>query len=274
MTNGTQLIGNTANGAPAGSGGGILNATGGTLIVSFSRINGNVAARAGGGIEDASGAGRTLNLFNVTMISNRATTSPGSGGALHITGASDARITNSNVTTNFAAKQGGGLWNGSGRMDIDGTSVTNNTAAGALATDGGGGIYNMGGTVVITNQSAINGNEADGASGSGGAILNATGGAIQIYSSFVNSNTANRAGGGIEDFSGAGTAVEIYTTRFDQNVVNNAPGNGGALHVTGAGDVKTATVTYTSNTAGSEGGGLWNGTGVMTVTRVRPSPTT
>ncbi len=55
-----------------------------------------------------------------------------------------------------------------------------------------------------------------------------------MYNSFVNANIANRAGGGIEDFSGAGR-VELYSMRFDGNVVNNAPGNGGALHVTGAG---------------------------------------
>lgn len=265
VTNGTQIIGNRATGAPAGSGGGIFNGMGGSLTVSFSRINSNVAARAGGGIEDASGAGQILKLYSVTMISNRATTSPGNGGALHVTGASDSRISQSNITNNFAAKEGGGLWNGSGRMDIDGTSIMNNTAAGATATDGGGGVYNMGGNVVVTNGSAINGNTASGASGSGGAILNAPGGSIRMYNSFVNSNTANRAGGGIEDVSGAGTSVELYSISFDGNVVNNAPGNGGALHVTGAGDVKVSKGKFNANMAGSEGGALWNGAGVMTV---------
>ncbi|MCB0642723.1 MAG: T9SS type A sorting domain-containing protein, partial [Phaeodactylibacter sp.] len=48
-----------------------------------------------------------------------------------------------------------------------------------------------------------------------------------------------------------------------------APGNGGGVHITGPGDIDITGGVVSNNTASAEGGGLWNGTGLMTITRVK-----
>ncbi len=62
-----------------GSGGGIFNHTGGTITANGTTITGNTANRAGGGIEDNSGAGLGIMLTNVTLDNNVATRRRGDG---------------------------------------------------------------------------------------------------------------------------------------------------------------------------------------------------
>src|SRR5690606_34762855 len=135
---------------------------------------------------------------------------------------------------NEAGSEGGGLWNGSGTMNIDGTLITNNTASGAAADQGGGGIYNLNaGTLVIAN-ATISNNIADGTLGSGGGILNDVGSQLTITDSEISGNMAIRAGGGIEDNSGTSTII-LTNVNLSGNSVSGPPGNGGGLHITGSG---------------------------------------
>lgn len=276
LTNVT-VTNNIADGT-AGSGGGILN-FGGVLDVTGGMVNNNRANRAGGGIESTNDTG-DVTLSNVNMLNNNvgfapAVAAPGNGGALHITGSGDTEITGGTVSGNRAAAEGGGLWNGSGTMDITGVTIDNNTASGLEATQGGGGLFNNGGTMnvvggSITNNTATN-DDTTGRT-SGGGILNdngiltvnpgSDGAAVDITG-----NTTNRAGGGIETINGT---VTLNNVNLSNNDGGTRPGNGGGLHVSGA----TATVDIAedslidNNIAGSEGGGLWNGGGsnVMTLT--------
>ena len=118
---------------------------------------------------------------------------------------------------------------------IDGTVISENTASGNGADQGGGGIYNLnGGTIIITN-ATISNNVADGTAGSGGGILNDTGSTLTITNTEITGNVSNRAGGGIED--NAGAMVTLTDVTLNNNTTNNSPGNGGGLHVTGAGTV-------------------------------------
>ena len=268
IQNDAELSGNSATGA-SGSGGGIFNAEGGMLKVVNAVIKDNAASRAGGGIEDASGAATEISLYNVTLRDNSTGPAPGNGGGLHITGPGNAEIQQSLVLFNTAASEGGGLWNGTGRMYVDKTAVKGNVASGDDATNGGGGIFNNAGELVVVAGS-IGDNVADGLSGSGGGIFNADGGSLEVYGTAINENVANRAGGGIEDASGAATTVELYNVVAEANVTgpdtaSANPGNGGALHVSGAGDVNVYGGDYVRNYAASEGGGLWNGTGRMQI---------
>jgi Ca2+-binding RTX toxin-like protein len=138
--------------------------------------------------------------------------------------------------------------------------IEGNTASGPAADDGGGGIFNNGGRVDIDN-AVIRGNLADGAAGSGGGIQNISGGAITIDNTLIELNTATRAGGGIED--NVGTSITIVDSRIRDNNAGTAPGNGGGIHVTGAGVVNIDGSTIDGNTA-VEGGGIWNsGTGLV-----------
>ncbi len=252
---------NIADGA-SGSGGGILNDKG-VLTVSATTLTGNSSNRAGGGIEDNSIAGNTLTLTDVDFTDNSTGATPGNGGGLHITGPGNSMITNGDVIGNTAASEGGGLWNGSGTMTVDGTVVKQNTASGAGADNGGGGLFNAGGTLIVMN-ATIDDNVADGASGSGGGILNDKG-VLTVSATTLTGNSSSRAGGGIEDNSIAGNTLTLTDVDFTNNSTGAAPGNGGGLHITGPGNSMITNGDVIGNTAASEGGGLWNGSGIMTV---------
>lgn len=148
-------------------------------------------------------------------------------------------------------------------------SLHNLTLTNGTATDGGA-IYVANAAVNITDCVLTN-NEANGASGSGGAIFNAPGGSLNIANTSITLNRANRAGGGIEDNAGAGLNIILTNVTLNNNTAGiapstPAPGSGGGLHITGAGSIVITGGTVNNNTAALEGGGLWNGTGTMTVT--------
>ncbi|RFN57678.1 T9SS type A sorting domain-containing protein [Marixanthomonas ophiurae] len=268
IINDSNITNSEANG-PSGSGGGIFVDTGASLTVNDSEISGNQANRAGGGIEDNSNNGLNIILNNVNLDNNNAgvdpaTGNPGNGGGLHITGAGDAEITGGTVNGNSAELQGGGLWNGTGNMTVDGTTVDGNSAEGDEATDGGGGIYNSGGTLEVLNGATITNNIADGTSGSGGGIFNDEG-TLTVNDSEISNNESSRAGGGIEHNSANGGSIMLDTVTMEGNSTASNPGNGGALHISGPGDSMIMDSTISNNTADLEGGGLWNGSGTMTV---------
>jgi parallel beta-helix repeat protein len=247
-------------GLPA-SGGGVRNA--GVLEVHRSTITGNTATRAGGGIEASAGSSTTISRS--TLSHNSTGAGPGNGGGLHLTGEGTVRVTRSVVSGNTAA-EGGGLWNsGAGTMTVERTEVTGNTASGDDATMGGGGLFQEAGAGTLTvTRSEIRHNVADGAAGSGGGILNDQG-TVVVERSVVSGNSSQRAGGGIE--ANVGT-TELSRTELDDNTTGAAPGNGGGLHLTGAGTVTIERSRVTGNAAANEGGGLWNSeTGTMTVSR-------
>ena len=199
---------NVADGV-SGSGGGILNQ--GTLTVSGGEISDNTANRAGGGIEATAGSSTTLTdvLMELNVAGPDGSAAPGNGGALHISGDGNADISGGTIRDNMAAREGGGLWNNTGAMTVDGTILTGNIASGDAADDGGGAIFNNGGTLTVSN-AIISGNAADGVLGSGGGIFS-TDGAVTISSTQIGGaipsegNTANRAGGGIEVIDGTVT---------------------------------------------------------------------
>ena len=262
VQNDTTITGNTATGT-SGSGGGILN-DGGTLSVSSTTIIGNTANRAGGGIEST--AGSTTRLDSITLNENIAGPNPGNGGGFHITGDGDATITGGTANLNSAAAEGGALWNGAGTMTISSTTIDNNTAEGDAADNGGGGIFNLAGTVEISGNTEIFNNSATGVAGSGGGILNQ--GTLTITGDVeINDNVANRAGGGIEGTAGSTTTLTgvIFAANTAGPEGTAAPGNGGAIHLTGD---ATATITggeASSNTAAREGGAFWNDAATMVI---------
>ena len=246
-----DILSNTASGA-AGSGGGILN-NGGTLTVTGGLIQFNQANRAGAGIEDAGG---TVTLTGVTVNANAiADASPGNGGGLH-SGGGTVTIVGGAYTRNSAV-EGGGLWTNS-TLDIrpaaDGTPtlIALNTATGDDAAQGGGGLYAESGATVTSTSATIGWNAATGASGSGGGVLVADDASVSLSLGVVTWNSANRAGGGIEVADDATTDAPTTLTLDRVGVTENsidvpAPGNGGGLHVGGAGSVTATQTTFANN---------------------------
>ncbi|WP_186774934.1 choice-of-anchor Q domain-containing protein [Allorhodopirellula solitaria] len=268
------ISGNFAAGA-SGSGGGILTLDTAQVNVIDTEINGNVASRAGGGIEVATSPAvrNALTLIGVTLSENNAgvvgddatAAAPGNGGGLHVTGSANVLIAESFINENIAANEGGGLWNGSGVLTIDNSQILANVASGDAADNGGGGLYNEGGIVIVSGSALMN-NFANGAAGSGGGVLSVAGRA-SFFDSVISANIANRAGGGIE--SAAGATIELDGTELNDNVAGPAgtaaPGNGGGLHVTGLGNTTIVGGSVRGNIAAREGGGLWNDKGTLTV---------
>ncbi|MEQ8800180.1 MAG: choice-of-anchor Q domain-containing protein [Salinisphaeraceae bacterium] len=266
----SSFTGNMATG-DVSSGGAIFANENATLTVSTSSFTGNTANRAGGAIEAR--AGTTTTLDQVSLDDNTANTTAGggggNGGGLHVSGNGNVDITASQIINNTAATEGGGLWNNTGTMTIDGSTVSSNMANGMGAQDGGGGIFNNAGgddagsgSVVVTN-SVITGNSAPEGSGSGGGILNNFGGTLTVENSRISGNSAQRAGGGIETVGS--TQVTLTVVDLSGNITGPMPGNGGGLHVSGDGNVDVVNSFVGGNEAAAEGGGLWNNTGVMNI---------
>ncbi len=143
------VSGNTAA-VGSGSGGGILNL--GTLVVEQTEISDNDAARAGGGIESnaVNGAGNAT-LSRVTLTDNTTGANPGNGGGMHVTGVVTTTIDDSIVTGNFAANEGGGLWNFNGAtMTVTNTSIVGNDSPKGpnVFQNGAGGNFTVDGQLI------------------------------------------------------------------------------------------------------------------------------
>lgn len=162
---------------------------------------------------------------------------------------------------------GGGIANSSAStVTVQSSVVISNSALGDEANEGGGGLFNdLGGTLIITD-TTISNNDAAVGSGSGGGILNRAGSTLIVTNSTINNNMAARAGGGIESNA---SPVTLSIVNLLENATGPTPGNGGGLHLTGAGTVTVTGGMIVSNTADAEGGGLWNSAaGTMTVDSV------
>ncbi len=261
---------NTATGT-AGNGGGIYGAAGSSLTGINSTVSGNTALLTGGGIAHN---GSNIILANIQLLNNQVTGVAGKGGGLYNNATGDTTINSGNITGNTAAQQGGGVWNGTGILFLTNLTFDENTAEGDAATDGGGALYNNAGTVNSSSCTYTN-NRANGTSGSGGAIFSTAGNVTitddsTVANSIISGNSANRAGGGIELISGG---VIVSGTIITDNDVNGTagtpnPGNGGGIHTSGNAVVVATDMEITENSAASQGGGIWMGPGVLSLTGV------
>ena len=278
----SRIVTNRARGA-SGSGGALLSVDG-NISIKDSRVSGNTANRAGGGVEILAGQ---IDISDSRIYDNGIDENPkpGNGGFLHVTGEATVTSTRDSIYNNSATNEGGAFWNGSGTMTINSSTLYGNVAKGNTVADpleikGGGAIFaNDNGTLVITEGTKIDGNFATGEGGSGGGILMAVNSILTITGTednpvLITNNAANRAGGGIEDWSLDGTTSMLDYVDFHGNsagadidgfTATAAPGNGGAIHITGPGTLEINNTNATGNLAAAEGGAFWNNKGTMTV---------
>ncbi len=266
-----SITGNRATGA-AGSGGGLFVAEGSSAAVTGGMIANNQANRAGAGIEIAGGDVTLAGVMVTGNVIPEASAMPGNGGGVHAGGGS-LTISGGTFSGNQAT-EGGGLWsNATLTIGLDSTrtdqmqqrtQITGNTGRGALASNGGGGIYAETGAIVDILKAIITGNAATGVAGSGGGLLVADSSSVTITQATISDNRANRAGAGIEvaDDPATGgddddTVLTLVEVTVDGNTIGTAaPGNGGGLHIGGAGAVTVTQSTFSDNQA-TEGAGLW-----------------
>jgi CSLREA domain-containing protein len=191
LTNCT-LSGNSTEGA----GGGIYNATGGTLTLTNCTLSGNSTrygdANGGGGIYNETGG--TLTLTNCTLSGNSAR--DGAGGGIDNSG--KATLTSCKLSGNSTRDGygGGGISNG-GTLTLTNCTLSANSTLSFDGNDGGGigggGISNSG-TSTLTN-CTLSANSA--AIGVGGGIYNETSGTLTLTNCTLSGNSARDGGDGI-----------------------------------------------------------------------------
>lgn len=211
--------------------GGVYVPAGGSLTMNGGAVNGNTGAIGGG-------------IYNLGTVTTTGTTFNGNnttfGGG--IAGAGTMTFNGSTFTNNVASNQGGAIFNNTGALTLNNTSVTGNTSV------AGGGIYQQAGTTSLTNGSAVNGNNAT--TNHGGGIHQAAG-STSVTSSSVSNNTAGNQGGGI--YSAAGT---VTTSGASINGNTATILGGGATILTGTANITGGTL---SNNTSLNGGALYNG---------------
>ncbi len=249
------------------------------------------------GVSGAINLGSALPTINATIDINAAgQTIAIDGSGAHrpftVNGSGDLTLQSVTVQNGLAADVGGGTFAG-GAVYVDGGSARftarNSTFQNNTAGSWGGAIFNQNGSTVILEDSTVRQNNAV----SGGGVLTLFANAT-YRNSLVTNNTALQGGGMLVFGAGTlnleqGASVSGNRANFDnqgspsadtgvagglwvQNGVtfnvnnasidnNHADDLAGGIHISSAGPNVTATInqsTVNGNTAGNEGGGIWN----------------
>ncbi len=232
-------------------GGAVNNGASQVIINEGTRIVNNTAPAGGGGIHNSG----DMQISDSFVIGNHTTTGwTGAGGGIYNTisasGAGKIEINNTEISGNYVATSGGGIYN-AGDMTISNSVLSDNYMT--LDYGNGGAIYN---TTVTINAGTDNEKVSDGRleisnttiSGNragNGAGIYVAGGDVSVTGSEISSNTASRIGGAVYAADGSVTLTNV-------DIHDNAGASGGAVHsltdITFAGDGDTAHI-YNNNTA-------------------------
>ena len=252
---GSQFFRNEAAGE--GGGGGAILSVGGSLFVTDSTFNQNFSVGDGAALHVDTGVAAIDGTRFVRNMAGEEDSGDGCGGAIYNDADALVSVTGGAIVLNFAALEGGGVWNSdTGEVRLSDLSLTRNRAAGDDADQGGGGVYNE--NLLRLDDVFVSGNSALGESGSGGGVLSKSG-VVLVNDSNFNANAAARAGGGIELVDGD---LRFTDSFLRNNFVGSGgtanPGNGAGYHATGQALAIFSGGGVFRNVADNEGGGLWN----------------
>lgn len=210
LTRITQCNGRAQPAAGSGYGGAVYNMGGGTVTITRSRLQNNLATGGigyGGGIFNTGTTSR-IDIIDSSISTSRAasSTSSGYGGAIFNTSGAVMHIEGSLISFNWVQKVGGlalagGIYNlGSSSL----MTVTNSTISGNQAPDSGGGVYNSSATlsmqyVTLSHNTADS--DADGV-GEGGGIYNTGGGTVNLQNTIIAANSDASPGTQYADCAG------------------------------------------------------------------------
>lgn len=221
-----------------GSGGGISSGFFGSLSLTDSRIENNVAGASGGGLYNSGG------ILELTRSHLEANVAGQSGGGLFSNGG-DLIVSQGAFVGNLA-QSGGGLFGNGADLTMLQTEVRENQST----FGGGGGLFLNGGNSVIT-ESTI----ADNTASSSGGGVGTNGADLIVERTLLEGNLAGADGGGI---SAAGGALWLVNSTLSEN---RADWDGGGLKNTFA-DVTLVQATIFGNLANGDGDGFGTGGGV------------
>lgn len=250
------------NTTSSGRGGAIFNNTGATLLIDQTDIHDNEATDKGGALyisksSDIHIENSTIQ-YNIVDVNGGIPSSDSGGGAIWIIGAlneeSYTTISGTTISHNVTVNgSGGGIHSGyKSNLDLTNTIISNNTSA-----DNGGGIYNNG-AQITGDQLEFSANQAD----KGGAIFAESQAAypdyIELKNTVFNQNQAiSGDGGAIHLFHSHAFSLLNATVSN-----NSAYGHGGGLFFQNDGNVQIQFSTFTENIADSTNTGLYDGGGV------------
>ncbi len=282
----------TLTGGDSADNGGAINSYE-SLSVVDSVISGNASAGVGGGIYAAqAGESSSVTIDRVTLSENWA-----EGGAGAISASGDVKITDSFISENYGVSAGGiyldvnstlvilnsqidsneATNNGGGIFIAEDTNTTitksqiTNNHAGSMETNGyGGGIYAISTPFtelhLLVDRTLIDGNVAQ--RGAGGGIFyqnDANSGSLEIQESRISNNVSNDndpytdpdlhphdGGGGVMVYAGEGVQILIANSTIDHN---RSYGKGGGIDLGSA--LATIENTTISTNEAMEGGGVW-----------------
>jgi hypothetical protein len=216
------------------------------LTLTHGNATGTLADGAGGAIYNQG----ALSLSNSTLTSNTVNTN---GGAIYNLSAASLAVANCTLSSNSApfstsSLGGGAIYNTLGMVTVTNSLLTGNSAI------QGGGVFNNGGTLTVLG-STIRGNDAF----TGGGIKNmppqgTARATLIVISSTLSGNTASNGGGGISNVSSRASAT-VTNSSFAANYCQFS--RGGAI-LNNLGQLAINFSTLSTNTAGTEGGGLYN----------------
>lgn len=232
----------------------ILNAWGGSVDVTDSRIIGN-SSRFGGGVDNSGGA---MRLVRTELAGN---TSTGNGGGISSSGV-DATLTLIDcVVRDNTSLYGGGIGSSNGTVLLKNTKLTGNHADGGSAVVNSAGEMTFDGSEVsgnvsplsagaITNTGTVHIIGSTVADNEGGAVVVVAGGPVTVSDSRISGNTSGGSGAAV--LNGSGATVIVERTEVTGN---KAGGPGGGLANGAGGLFRVVDSTVRGNTAGAPGGG-------------------
>ena len=247
--NGTEFRNNRA----ANEGGAVWNAAGSTTFLTDVLIIGNVASgnaadNGGGGIFNDGGS---VFVNNSILSGNIANGDSGSGGAaLSVDGV--LRFDHSTISSNQAARAGGGVEVIDGRAVFRTVTLDSNTTGIVLtaAPGNGGGLHVSGNNAIVTFDNSVIANNS--AANQGGGLWNQTGSSIFLDgATSVRSNTAQGVGGGLYN--------QGFLSATDTFFINNrSEDDGGGIYISPTGQARLEDSLLSLNEAADDGGAIFN----------------
>lgn len=246
MMDNVHILNNIAN----QRGGGVYNESGHVTIYNSVISSNETEGVSGGGVYQEN-ITATLTISNTSITENMAATD--GGGIFNLNG--HVQVTSSTLQDNNALRWGGGFTNNNGQATIQSSQILSNTAVSR------GGAINNSGTLTVSN-SALNHNHAISLTvmaGEGGGIYN-IGTAVIDNSSLAHNNTFFDGGG----LWNNGTATLTRST-IDNNSAAEGFASGGGIFNGASGLLDISQSTISHNTVINSGGGIQNfGTFTMT----------